>query len=256
MNLKSFKWALVTGASSGIGKELAIQLSKKGLNLIAVARDENRLKQLAENVREFSNTQIVTYPTDLSCEENVKFLIDDLSNYEIDLLVNNAGFGLYGEFINLELDELERMIELNVKTLTTLSHVFGKRMAMKRAGGIINIASIAGHIPLPYFNAYAATKAYVYNFSLGLWAELRKYNVHVLCVSPGPTETRFFERAFKQQELNKFGNRMNPKDVAAGVLRAFEKGAVLYTPGFRNKLISFVGKKLVPDRLIVRVLGG
>lgn len=255
MILKDFKWALVTGASSGIGRDFAIELSKRGLNIIAVGRDEQRLKEVANKVKEFSNIEFVVYPTDLSYQENVRTLIGDLSRYQIDLLINNAGFGLYGEFVNLELEEIERMIELNVKTLTTLSHVFAKSMIARKNGGIINIASVAGHIPLPYFGAYAATKAYVYNFSLALWAELKKYNVHVLCVSPGPTETRFFERAFKQQNLQKFGSRMQPNEVVIGALKAFEKGTVVYIPGLKNKFITLVSKKLLPDRFIAKVVG-
>jgi hypothetical protein len=256
MSLTDFKWALITGASSGIGKEFAVQLSKKGLNIIAIGRNEERLIQTVETVKKSSNVEIISYTADLSQQENVKSLVVDLSKYQVDLLINNAGFGLYGEFTKLELSEIEKMIEVNIKALTSLSHIFSKEMIARKFGGIINIASVAGHIPLPYFSAYAATKAYVYNFSLGLWAELRKYNVHVLCVSPGPTETRFFERAFKNQSLQKFGSRMKPDEVVAGTLKAFEKGSVVYTPGMKNKFITFIGKKLLPDRFIAMVAGG
>lgn len=256
MVLKDFKWALITGASSGIGREFAIELSKNALNIIAVGRDLHKLEEVANKVRESSNVEFVIYPADLSKKEDVDSLIRDLSKYQVDLLINNAGFGLYGEFTELALDEIEKMIELNIKTLTILSHVFAKKMIERRSGGIINISSVAGHIPLPYFSAYAATKAYVYNFSLALWAELKKYNVHVMCVSPGPTETRFFERAFRQQNIQRFGNRMKPSEVAIGALRAFEKGLIVYTPGLKNKFIVFIGKKLMPDRFIARVLGG
>lgn len=253
MTLKNFRWALVTGASSGIGREFAIELSRKGLNIVAVGRDEERLKEVAKQVKQSSDVEFVVYPTDLSKQESVRTLIGDLSKYQIDLLINNAGFGLYGEFIKLELTEIQEMIELNVKTVTTLSHVFANQMVSKGSGGIINIASVAGHIPLPYFNVYAATKAYVYNFSLALWAELRKYGVHVLCVSPGPTETKFFERAFKGQELRKFGNPMRPGEVVAGAIKAFEKGEAVYVPGLKNKVVTFVGRKLLPDRFVAKV---
>ncbi len=256
MNLADFKWALITGASSGIGREFAIQLSKKGLNIIAVGKNEERLAQTVETVKKISDVKIISYAVDLSLQENVRSLIVDLSKYQIDLLINNAGFGLYGEFTELELSDIEKMIEVNIKTLTVLSHVFSKQMIARKFGGIINIASVAGHIPLPYFSAYAATKAYVYNFSLGLWAELRKHNIHVLCVSPGPTETRFFERAFRNQNLQKFGSRMQPDEVVSGALKAFEKGKAVYVPGLKNKLITFLGKKLLPDRFIATVAGG
>lgn len=254
--MKDFKWAIVTGASSGIGREFALELSKRGLNVIAVGRNEESLKQLAKEVEASSKVQISTHVVDLSNPSNVRKFIEDVSNFEVDLLVNNAGFGLFGEFISLDVTEIEQMIEVNVKALTLLSHHFAKQMVQRRRGGIINVASIAGHIPLPYFNAYSATKAYVYNLSLALWAELRRYNVHVLCVSPGPTRTRFFERAFKGQSVRTFGRLMDPKQVVLGAIEAFEKKKPLYVPGFKNKALIFVTRKLLPDRLIARFMAG
>lgn len=254
--LENFKWALVTGGSSGIGREFVLELCKRGLNVIAVGRDTKRLEELVQQVKDVSGSTVLTYAVDLSSSERVKTFIQDVSKYEVDLLVNNAGFGLYGEFIQLEQEEIEKMIEVNVKALTLLSHIFAKKMVERRRGGIINVASVAGHIPLPYFNAYAATKAYVYNFSIALWAELRKYNVHVMCVSPGPTETRFFERAFKGQNIRAFGNLMKPEQVVAGAIEAFEKKKAIYIPGFKNKLVSFVGKKLLSDKTIAKFMVG
>lgn len=254
--IENFKWALVTGGSSGIGREFVLELCKRGLNVIAVGRDTKRLEELVQQVKDVSGSTVLTYAVDLSSSERVKTFIQDVSKYEVDLLVNNAGFGLYGEFIQLEQEEIEKMIEVNVKALTLLSHIFAKKMVERRRGGIINVASVAGHIPLPYFNAYAATKAYVYNFSIALWAELRKYNVHVMCVSPGPTETRFFERAFKGQNIRAFGNLMKPEQVVAGAIEAFEKKKAIYIPGFKNKLVSFVGKKLLSDKTIAKFMVG
>lgn len=254
--LKDFKWALVTGGSSGIGREFVLELCRRGLNVIAVGRDTKRLEELVRQVKDVSGSTVLTYAVDLSLSERVKTFIQDVSKYEVDLLINNAGFGLYGEFIQLEQEEIEKMIEVNVKALTLLSHTFAKKMVERRLGGIINVASVAGHIPLPYFNAYAATKAYVYNFSIALWAELRKYNVHVMCVSPGPTETRFFERAFKGQNIRAFGNLMKPEQVVAGAIGAFEKKKAIYIPGFKNKLVSFVGKKLLSDKTIAKFMVG
>ncbi len=254
--MKDFKWAIVTGGSSGIGREFVLELSRKGLNVIATGRNEERLRQLADEVKEEFKTEIHTFVVDLSSPQEVKRFIDQVSNFEIDLLVNNAGFGLYGEFVKLDLKEIEDMIEVNVKALTVLSHHFSKQMVQRRRGGIINVSSIAGYMPLAYFNAYSATKAYVYNLSLALWAELRKYNVHVLCVSPGPTRTRFFERAFKDQSFRTFGKLMDPKQVALGAIEAFEKNEPVYVPSFKNKLVSFVARKILPDRFIARLTAG
>jgi len=256
MNLKDFKWAIVTGGSSGIGREFVLELSRKGLNVIATGRNEERLKQLADEVKEEFKTEIHTFVVDLSSPQEVERFIDEVSNFEIDLLVNNAGFGLYGEFVKLDLKEMESMIEVNVKALTVLSHHFAKQMVQRRRGGIINVSSIAGYMPLAYFNAYGATKAYVYNLSLALWAELRKYNVHVLCVAPGPTRTRFFERAFKDRSFRTFGKLMDPKQVALGAIEAFEKKKPVYVASFKNKLVSFVTRKILPDRFIARLTAG
>jgi short-subunit dehydrogenase len=256
MNLKDFNWAIVTGGSSGIGREFVLELSRRGLNVIATGKNEERLKQLADEVKEEFKTEIHTFVVDLSSPRDVERFIKGVSSFEIDLLVNNAGFGLYGEFVKLDLKEIEDMIEVNVKALTTLSHHFAKQMVQRRRGGIINVSSIAGYMPVAYFNAYSATKAYVYNLSLALWAELRKYNVHVLCVSPGPTRTRFFERAFKDQNVRTFGKLMDPRQVAIGAIEAFEKKRPIYVPAFKNKLISFVAKKLLPDKLLARFTAG
>jgi len=256
VNLKDFKWAIVTGGSSGIGREFVLELSRRKLNVIATGRDEKRLKQLADEVKEKFKTQVHTFVVDLSSPQKVKRFIEEVSSFEIDLLVNNAGFGLYGEFVKLDSEEIENMIEVNVKALTVLSHHFAKQMVQRRRGGIINVSSIAGYMPLAYFNAYSATKAYVYYLSLALWAELKKYNVHVLCVAPGPTRTRFFERAFKDQSFRTFGKLMDPKQVAFGAIEAFEKRKPIYIPAFKNRLISFAAKKLLPDRLLARFTAG
>ncbi len=253
MKLKDFNWALVTGASSGIGREFAIELAKRGINVVLVGRNKERLEETAYRCRQLS-VETITYPIDLSNMQDVKKLIQDLDHLKIDLLVNNAGIGLYGEFTKLNLEEIEKMIELNVKALTSLSHCFARKMIQAKHGGIINIASTAAHLPIPYFNVYAATKSYVYSLSISLWAELRKYNVHVLCVSPGPTETLFFERSFKNQEFHRFGKLMNPNLVAVGALKAFEKDKAFYVPHIKNKLITQFVARLVPHRVIARLL--
>jgi len=122
---------------------------------------------------------------------DIDVVIDNTSRFDIDLLVNNAGVGLYGDFVDKEYEEYENMMKLNINALTRLSHHYARLMTTKGNGGIINIASVAGFIPMPHFSVYSATKAYVYNFSMGLWAELRPHGVHVLCVAPGSTQTQF-----------------------------------------------------------------
>ncbi|WP_372589485.1 SDR family oxidoreductase [Fervidobacterium pennivorans subsp. shakshaketiis] len=247
-DLGIYRWALVTGASSGIGREFAFQLAKRGLNLILIGRNLTALTEVADEIHKISNSSVVILQADLT--KDLDMILDNTSRFNIDLLVNNAGFGLYGDFFSNSLDDYVQMIELNISSLTKLTHYYGSEMAKRECGGIINVASVAGFFPIPHLAVYGATKAYVYNLSMSLWAELKSKNVHVLCVAPGPTETKFFERA--KMETN--GKLMKPELVVAGALRAFEKGKPLYIPGFGNKMTYYFVRKFFGDKFIAEFL--
>ncbi|MFN3691501.1 MAG: SDR family NAD(P)-dependent oxidoreductase [Fervidobacterium sp.] len=248
--LNTFKWALVTGASSGIGREFAIQLAQKGLNLILVGRSNQALSDVASEIHNKSKVSTVILQSDLTKDEDVNRLIENLSRFNIDILVNNAGVGLYGNFLDYQLEDYENMIRLNILALTRLSYHYGKIFTERKNGGIINVASVAGFIPIPHFSVYAATKAYVYSFSMSLWAELKDKNVQVLCVAPGTTKTKFFERA----NMKPAKKMMKTEEVVKGALDAFEKGKPLYIPGLSNKISYHLVRRLFSDKFVANLL--
>lgn len=243
-----FRWALITGASSGIGSEFAVQLAQKGLNVILIGRNSEALSSVADKIHRISNVSVVMLQADLTKE--LDSILVNLSRFNIDLLVNNAGFGLYGDFLNYSWNEYENMIKLNIEVLARLSYHYAKEFSKRGSGGIINVSSVAGFMPIPHFSVYAATKAFVYSFSLSLWAELKDKNVHVLCVAPGKTKTKFFERA----KMSPGNNLMSPEKVVKGALKAFEKDAPLYIPGLGNKLSYYFVRKMFSDKLISKIL--
>jgi short-subunit dehydrogenase len=247
-DLGIYRWALVTGASSGIGREFAFQLAKRGLNLVLIGRNLTALAEVADEIHKISNSSVVILQADLT--KDLDMVLDNTSRFNIDLLVNNAGFGLYGDFFSNSLDDYIQMIELNISALTKLTRYYGAEMAKRESGGIINVASVAGFFPIPHLAVYGATKAYVYNLSMSLWAELQVKNVHVLCVTPGPTETKFFERA----KMETKGKLMTPEQVVAGTLKAFESGKPLYIPGFGNKMTYYFVRKFFGDKFIAEFL--
>lgn len=246
--LSDYRWALVTGASSGIGREFALELARRNLNLVLVGRDVSALSKLEEEIHSISSSKVIFIQADLV--KDTFYVIENTSHLQIDLLINNAGLGLYGEFPTHQWDEYESIIDLNVKVLTQLTYHYLKEMLRVGRGGIINIASVAGFFPIPKFAVYASTKSYVYNFSLALWAELFDKNIHVLCVAPGKTRTKFFERAKMRTDYN----MMEPREVVVGALRAFEAGKPLYIPGVGNKLAYLMVRKIFSDHVVAKIL--
>ena len=248
--------ALVTGATGGIGLELARLLAADGFHLVLVGRRRDRLDQLAAELGEAHRTRVHVEPRDLSASGVASQLWSDLAaaGIGIDALVNNAGVGLYGALEEQDPGELERMVQLNVSALTTLTRLALPGMRERHWGRILNVASVVGFQPgAPYMAAYYATKAYVLSFSKGLALELRGSGVTVTALSPGPTETDFDDRAgagtnvlFKQL----------PKLSAAAVARAgyagMTRGSMVVIPGLLTKLMSFAGE-LPPRRIALEV---
>ena len=181
--------ALVTGASSGIGRDMATYLGELGYDLILVSRDVNRLNETASKIK----TNVVVYPTDLCITENCFKLYEKFKNDDIDLLVNGAGFGLFGNTWETDINKELRMIDLNVKGLHILTKLFLQDMVKKDRGRILNIASSAGFLAGPGLNTYYATKNYVAKWTMAIYEELRKVksNVHISCLCPGPVNTNF-----------------------------------------------------------------
>ena len=245
------KVALITGASAGLGVEFAHQLSKRGHRLVLAARRKDRLDELA---KELGNARAVAI--DLSKKDAAARLIADLeANGEVvDLLVNNAGFGLIGRFAELDAKRERQMIDLNVATLTDLCRAVAPGMIERKTGGIINVASTAAFQPGPKMAVYFATKAFVLSLSEALHEELKPHGVKVSCLCPGPTRTEFGEVAGFGGNLMFDKVAMNSPEVVAAGLNGLDKNRAVVVPGFVNKVGAMSGR--FAPRFVVRKIAG
>ena len=242
------KVALITGASAGLGVEFARQLSKRGHRLVLAARRMERLEQLA---KELGNARAVAI--DLSKANAAAKLMADLdaAGEQVEILVNNAGFGLIGRFAELDSKRLRQMIDLNVGALTDLCRATAPGMIRRKSGAILNVASTAAFQPGPKMAVYFATKAYVLHFTEALHEELKPHGIHVSCLCPGPTRTEFGEVA------GFGGNSMfameAPEVVAAG-LAGLDRNHAVVVPGWMNK-VTAASTRFAP-RSVVRKIAG
>jgi short-subunit dehydrogenase len=229
------KTALITGASSGIGEAFARILAAHGMNLILVARSTEKLRALAQALSKQHGICADVVPADLCREGAAQEVYQQTQalGVAVDLLVNNAGFGTYGGFDTLAPERDHEEIMLNVTALVDLTHAFVPAMAERKAGGVINVASIAAFQPLPYHAVYGASKAFVLSFSLALWAEYRKHGVRVVALCPGPTATNFFT-VLEAPEMPVMGRMHSPEAVVMAGVRALERGQPYAVEGRRN----------------------
>lgn len=238
--------ALITGASSGIGRDMAKILSNMGYDIIAVARDETNLNILKEELH--TNVQVISM--DLSNIDNCKKLYDITRNENIDVLINNAGFGEFGEFITTNLDKELNMIGTNISAVHILTKLFLQDMVKKDNGYILNVASIAGFMPGPLMATYYSTKAYVIRLSQSIYTELKKkkskVSISVLC--PGPVKTNFNKVAGVKFNINS----MESKDVAKYGINKMFKRKLIIVPGILIKCARFLSK-ISPEKLVARV---
>ncbi|MDG4656754.1 SDR family oxidoreductase [Ectobacillus antri] len=242
---------LITGASGGIGKELAYLFAKGGYHLVLIARDESRLQNIANELQNKYGTQATIIAKDLSNQDAVSEAYKELQekHVQVDYLVNNAGFGLFGEFAKTDLDKELNMIDLNIKTLTHLTKLLLPGMMQRNKGGILNVASTAAFQPGPLMAVYYATKAYVLSFTEALENELKDTNIKVTALCPGPTQTEFSNRAdLGASKLFKSGV-MDVKQVAAIAYKEFQSGKTIVIPGLKNRILAgsirFMPRKLV-----------
>lgn len=238
--------ALITGASSGIGADMARILSDKGYDLILVARNKRKMEVLSKELK--TNVEII--PMDISSTYNCTELYNLVKKKNIDVLINNAGFGLFGEFTNTKLDKELDMIELNVKTVHTLTKLFLKDFVKKDKGYILNVASSAAFMPGPLMATYYATKAYVLHLTESINEELRrkKSNVYIGALCPGPVNTNFNKVAgvsFNLESLESY-------DVAKYAINQMFKRKVVIVPGVKIKLGVFA-LRLLPRSLVRKI---
>ena len=235
--------ALITGASSGIGRDMARVLSKMGYDLILVARRKNRLEELKDSLP----TNVTVIAMDISSTYNCAKLYNKVKDEDIDILINNAGFGLYGNFTESKLETELDMIDLNIKTTHTLTKLFLQDFKKKNKGYILNVASSAGFMPGPMMATYYATKAYVLRLTEAINYELKKSNsdVYIGALCPGPIKTEFERVADVKFTIKKLSSEYVAEYA---IKKMFEKKKII-VPGTMMKL-NRVGSKLMPDSLL------
>ena len=233
---------IITGASSGIGLELAKCFANDGHPLLLISRNEERLLQLQKELNTLANIYILSL--DLTKSDFLSQVISfmDSHNLEIQYLVNNAGLGDYGKFELSNLDKQIDMVKLNQLALMTLTHQFLPKMLAKNSGGILNVASIGSFIPGPLMSIYYATKAFVLSFTQAIAEENKASNVRIMALCPGPTKTDFFKNANMNRSSGfTFKHAMDAKKVASkGYYKFINKKNVIYIPGFLNKTGIFL----------------
>jgi short-subunit dehydrogenase len=247
--------ALITGASVGLGEEFARQLAVQGANLVLVARSVDKLTSLAASLKQQSRVQVTILPADLSSDEEVSRLVEEVKSrgLKIDLLINNAGFGIFENFLDAPLELQIKQVDVNVRALVTLTHAFTPGMVAAKRGGVINIASSAAFQPLAGADVYAASKAFVLLFSEGLSLELEKCGVRVMASCPGPVATQFFASMNPKLQAQQMDQ---PATVVRDTLRAFAKGKRIAYPGKFLVRLSTWGARLMPREVILRVAAG
>ena len=251
--------ALVTGASSGIGETFARHLAAENNNVILVARSQDKLDLLATELSSKYGVKATVIPQDLTEFNAGKKLFDAVQAHglTVDTLINNAGFGDYGAFSDRPLSKMMMMVQLNVSAVVELTGLFLPLMQERGSGAIVNLSSIAGFQPIPYMSIYAATKAFVLNFSEALWAENKDRGVRILAVCPGPTESKFYDRAdFPDDATGLNGMTMaDSEKVVRESLKALEKNhSTVVAGGFANHIIVNL-PRFVPRDLLVEAVG-
>lgn len=238
--------ALITGASSGIGKSMAKYLSEKGYDLILVARRKTYLQALKKELK--TNVKII--PLDLSNEDNLNLLYEELADKDIDILINNAGFGLFGEFDKTNLDTEFKMIDVNIKAVHYLTKKFLKLFKEKDKGYILNVASSAGFMAGPKLSTYYATKNYVLRLTEAIYQELKvdKSNVKISCLCPGPVDTEFNKVAHGEFHTKS----LTSEYVSKYAIDMMFKNKLYIIPSFKMKFVIFM-TRFLPRKLLLKI---
>jgi uncharacterized protein len=243
------KWAVVTGASAGIGEAIAVELAEAGVNLVLTARRRERLDLLAERLRTRNAVQAQVIVADLTLPQAPQQIFDatEGAGLQVDLLVNNAGFGEYGEFLGSKLEMQVSMVQVNCAAVVHLTRLFLPAMVARRRGAVMIVASTASFQPVPYLATYGATKAFDRMLAEALAEEMKRYGVHVSALCPGPTESEFSQVAGART-----GDKRKPQsatEVARRGLEALAEGKHWVIPYLAGKVQVFV-QRFVPRRVV------
>ena len=247
--------ALITGASSGIGYDLA-QIMAADFDLILTARNQKKLEELAQQLESRHGGHVHVVPADLAKPQAPTEIFAEIARrgLQVDALINNAGFGTYGQFKSTKLEEQLEMLQVNVTALTHLTRLALPGMLERKHGRIMNVASTAGFQPGPLMAVYYATKAYVISFSEAIANELKGSGVTVTCLCPGPTETEFATRANMEKSRLFMLGRMRSPDVAMAGYKGMMKGKRLVIPGVMNKVVM-ESVRFTPRKLVTAIAG-
>ena len=248
------RWAVVTGASSGLGRGLAARLADRGMSLVLTGRNAARLDEAAREIcRAAPRVKVETVAADLATQSGVSALLDYVGHRPIEVLINNAGFGSYGPFAEADADREADEVAVDVNAVVTLARAFLPGMLARGSGGILNVASTIAFQPAPYQAVYGASKAFVLSFSEALWAEARAAGVTVTALCPGPTRTGFVDALGAEVGHTAIYRRLaDPGPVIDAGLRGLDKGRAVVIPGVRNKVIAASGR-FMPREWLTRV---
>ncbi|CUO49399.1 MAG: SDR family NAD(P)-dependent oxidoreductase [Clostridium saudiense] len=247
-------YTLITGASTGIGYELAKLFAKDRHNLILVARDEGKL-ETAKNELSKCNVEVKILSLDLSKSEDIQGLFNyvEMNKLNVDILVNNAGIGTFGDFSEIEWVKEEALIDINIKVLTKLTKYFLPKIIECKNGGILNVASTAAFCSGPRMAAYYASKAYVLNLTEAIYEECKDSGIRISCLCPGPVKTTFQDKAGIKKSESAKKYLMDAEEVAKVSYKDFKKGKLIIIPGMKNKLLV-IGNKLLPRRISRKII--
>ncbi|MBC8321882.1 MAG: SDR family oxidoreductase [Bacteroidetes bacterium] len=247
-------YALITGASSGIGYELALLFAKNGHNLILVARQKNKLQQLADELKNNHQVETLVIPLDLSRTDAASEIFEQLQakSIHVDYLVNNAGFYVKGTFSETSWKEEQKLIQLQCLNYTQLTKLFLPAMLNQRAGGILNIGSTGSFVPGPYNAVYCAAKSFVLSFSEAVAEEVSGSGVNITALCPGGTNTNFHK--FNERKSSIFFPMMKASKVAKSGYKALMQGKRVVVPGVSNKIQVFL-LRFIPGKLVSKLAG-
>jgi uncharacterized protein len=249
------KWALVTGASGGLGAEFALLLAQQGSNLILAARNVERLETVAADLRGRFGILAHVQKSDLSEDGAAEGLIKEIKGrgIRLDVLINNAGQGLHGDFVDQSTEAVSRMIQLNISSLTSLTRAVAADMVDRGSGHILLVASLTAFMPAPTYAAYAATKAYVRHFGEALHVELKPRNVVVTVLSPGLMDTGFLDAAGQRPSRSMKSTMTSPRKAAETGLDALFTGQQSVVAGRMNKAVA-IASRLIPRGAQARIM--
>jgi len=255
-NTDKYKTVLITGASEGIGYEFAKTFAENNYNILAISKNTEKLCELKSELENKYCITVNILSIDLSHLSNLNEIYQFIknNNIKIDILINNAGFGIFGDFTETDFQRELDMINVNIVSLTYLTKIILKEMVRNKSGTIINVASTASFKPGPLMSVYYATKAYVLSFSEAVAAEIKNSGVNIIILCPGPTGTDFFMKASgRKLSVSKYNKIATPYEVAMFGFNAIKKNKLIAIPGFRNRIYTKI-LKFIPGRLITYIL--